>query len=188
MLIMTHKFSEHDQESRGDMNVSQAIRYKRAIRNFTDEALSKEEILLILNAGRRAQSSKNTQPWNFIAITDKVILSKLSECGYFASHLAGAALGVALVHADPGEKFQLMFDIGQCAAYMQLAAWELGIGSCLASIYQPDKAREILGYPQDMLLRIAISFGFPLDSDKLTKTPVKGGRRLLEEIIHWDKW
>ena len=55
-------------------------------------------------------------------------------------------LGVAIVHTDPGEKFQLMFDIGQTAAYMQLAALELGIGSCLASIYEPDKAREFAGF------------------------------------------
>lgn len=170
------------------MDVSQSIRYKRAIRVFTDQSLPQDAVLAILNAGRRAQSSKNTQPWNFIAITDKAILSALSECGYSAGHLAGAALGVAIIHPVPGEKFQLLFDIGQSAAYMQLAAWELSIGSCLASIYQPEKAREILGFPDDMLLRIAISFGYPEDTSLLTKTPVKGGRRPLEEIIHWNKW
>ena len=131
------------------MNVSEAIRLKRAVRKFTPDALPKETVLTILNAGRRAQSSKNTQPWHFIAITDRPILEALAECGNYAGHLAGAALGVAIVHSDPGEKFQLMFDIGQAAAYMQLAAWELGIGSCLASIYESDKARTILDFPQD---------------------------------------
>jgi nitroreductase len=170
------------------MEVSQAIRFKRAIRNFSDDPISVEVVLAILNAGRRAQSSKNSQPWHFIAITDKDILSALSECGYFAGHLAGASLGVAIIHQDPGEKFQLMFDIGQAAAYMQLAAWELGIGSCLASIYQPEKARQILGFPADLLLRIAISFGYPQDINLLTKTPQKGGRRNLNEIVHWNTW
>jgi nitroreductase len=170
------------------MHVSQAIRYKRAVRSFSDQALPQEAILAILNAGRRAQSSKNTQPWNFIAITDKKILINLSKCGNFAGHMAGAALGVAIIHQEPGERFQLMFDIGQTAAYMQLAAWELGIGSCLASIYQPDKAREILEFPPDLLLRIAISFGYPQDINIMTKTPQKGGRREMDEIVHWNKW
>jgi len=170
------------------MNVTEAIRLKRAVRKFTPDPLPKETILAILNAGRRAQSSKNTQPWHFIAITDKSTLNALAECGNYASHLAGAALGVAIVHADPGEKFQLMFDIGQAAAYMQLAAWELGIGSCLASIYEPDKARIILGFPQNLTLRIAISFGFPQDGDVLVNQPQKGGRKPLNEIIHWEKW
>ncbi len=170
------------------MNVSEAIQLKRAIRIFTNQSLPESSILTLLNAGRRAQSSKNTQPWNFIAITDKNTLKALAECGRSSSHLAGAALGVAIIHPDPGEMFQLMFDIGQAAAYMQLAALELGIGSCLASIYEPDKARELLGFPHDMLLRIAISFGYPQEVDLLTQKPKKGGRRPLDEIVHWNKW
>jgi len=170
------------------MNVSDAIRYKRAVRQFTDQPLPKEDMLAILNVGRRAQSSKNTQPWHFIAITDKTILKQLSECGQWAGHLAGAALGVAIVHLDPGEKFQTMFDIGQAAAYMQLAAWELGIGSCLASIYNTDQARQLLGFPEDLHLRIALSFGYPLEAADLTRPPKTGGRRPLAEVVHWDRW
>jgi nitroreductase len=170
------------------MNVSETIRLKRAIRQFAVQPLPESSVLTILNAGRRAQSSKNTQPWNFIAITDKAILKSLSECGAYASHLSGAAMGVAIIHPDPGEKFQLMFDIGQAAAYMQLAAWELGIGSCIASIYEPDKARKLLGFPNNMHLHIAMSFGYPQDAILMIRPPKKGGRRLLSEIVHWDTW
>jgi nitroreductase len=161
---------------------------KRAVRTFTTEPLPEEAIYAILNAGRRAQSSKNTQPWYFIAITDKAVLKQLAECGQWAGHLAGAALGVAIIHADPSQKFQIMFDIGQAAAYMQLAAWELGVGSCLASIYEADKARNILGFPDDLHLRIALSFGYPADQASLTRPPQKGGRRSLNEIAHLDHW
>ena len=175
-------------EGRICMNVSTAIRFKRAVRKFLPDGLPEGTILTILQAGRRAQSSKNTQPWHFIAITDKVILKALSECGDSAGHLAGAALGIAILHPDPAEKFQTMFDIGQAAAYMQLAAWELGVGSCLASIYDPDKARLLLGFPQAMFLRFAISFGYPQKLDALTNLPQKGGRRPLSEIVHWEKW
>ena len=97
-------------------------------------------------------------------------------------------MGVALVHPDPGEKFQLLFDIGQAAAYMQLAAWELGIGSCIASIYEPEKARTIFGFPEDLTMRIALSFGFPDEKDVLIDQPKKGGRKPLNDIVHWDKW
>jgi len=81
-----------------------------------------------------------------------------------------------------------LFDIGQAAAYMQLAAWELGIGSCLASIYEPDKARDLLGFPLDLFTRFAISFGYPQDAGLLTQVPKIGGRRPLSEIVHWNKW
>jgi len=170
------------------MNVSEAIRTKRAVRKFREEPLPEDVIHAILNAGRRAQSSKNTQPWHFIAIQDKAILKALSECGTWAGHLAGAALGVAILTPDPSEKFQIMFDAGQAAAYMQLAAWELGVGSVPASIYELDKAREILGFPPEWHLRIAFSFGYPAEEETLSTPPHKGGRRALEEVVHWERW
>jgi nitroreductase len=170
------------------MNVSETIRMKRAVRNFKDEPLPEDIIHAILNAGRRSQSSKNTQPWQFVAIQDKTTLKALSECGTWAGHLAGAALGVAILTPDPTEKFQIMFDAGQAAAYMQLAAWELGVGSVPASIYEPEKAREILGFPEDLHLRIALSFGYPAEEDVLSAAPQKGGRRELDDVVHWNKW
>jgi nitroreductase len=170
------------------MKVSDAIRLKRAIRKFQDKPLPEEVVRAILNAGRRSQSSKNEQGWNFIAIRNKTTLKALSECGAYAGHLAGAALGVAIVTPNPEGKFQDLFDAGQAAAYMQLAAWELGVGSCIASIYEPEKARAILGFPPEWHLRIALSFGYPADETKLSAPPKKGGRRPLAEVVHWEKW
>jgi nitroreductase len=170
------------------MDVSEAIRMKRAVRQFKDQPLSDEEVHAILKAGRRAQSSKNTQPWQFIAIRDKSILKSLSECGTYAGHLAGAALGVAILTPDPGQRFSIMLDAGQAAAYMQLAAWEMKIGSCLATIYDLQAARQLLGYPEQYHLYIAISFGYPVDEAYLTTPPQKGGRRPMDELIHWERW
>lgn len=170
------------------MNVADAIQLKRAVRKFQETPLPEEVVHAILNAGRRSQSSKNEQGWQFIAIRDKSILQALSKTGTYAGHLAGAAMGVAILTPNPEGKFQDLFDAGQCAAYMQLAAWELGVGSCLASIYEPELARQILGFPPGWHLRIALSFGYPADEAKLTSAPKQGGRRSLEEVVHWDKW
>jgi nitroreductase len=170
------------------MNVSEAVRTKRAVRKFSNDPLPEEAVQAILNAGRRSQSSKNTQAWQFIAIRDKSILKELSQCGEWAGHLAGAALGVAILTPDPEGKFQIMFDAGQSAAFMQLAAWELGIGSCPASIYEPEKARGILKFPAEWHLRIALSFGYPLDEEKMSAMPKKGGRMSLNEVVHWERW
>ena len=170
------------------MNVSDANRTKRAGRRFLDKTLGEDVVYAILNAGRRSQSSKNEQTWQFIAIQDKAILKAISECGQWAGHLAGAALGVAILTPDPLGKFQTMFDAGQAAAFMQLAAWELGVGSCPASIYEPEKAREILGFPAELHLHLALSFGYPADESKLFSAPKKGGRKELAELVHWNTW
>ena len=170
------------------MEVAEAIRTKRAVREFIEKDLPDEVVHAILNSGRRSQSSKNTQAWQFVAIRDKEILRSLSTCGEWAGHIAGAALSVAILIPDPDEKFQHLLDCGQAAAYMQLAAWELGVGSCPASIYQTEKAREILGFPAEWHLRLALSFGYPASETLITTPPQKGGRRDFEEMVHWDRW
>lgn len=170
------------------MNVLEAIQTKRAIRQFKPDPLSDETIQVILNAGRRAQSSKNTQPWRFIAITDRDILQKLSTLGTYAGHLAQAALGVAILTPDPTQRFSIMFDAGQAAAYMQLAAWECGVGSVPATIYEPEQARALLQFPEDWHLRICISFGYPSDPTLLSRPNQKGGREAFESVIHWNQW
>jgi nitroreductase len=171
-----------------EMKVVDAIRTKRAVRKFQDKPLPNDVTRAILNAGRRSQSSKNEQTWQFIAVQDKTVLKDLSECGTWAGHLAGAALGVAILTPDPAAKFQTMFDAGQAAAFMQLAAWELGVASCPASIYDFERARSLLGFPPEWHVRIALSFGFPADEEKLSAPPQKGGRRALDEVVHWEKW
>jgi len=170
------------------MNVSEAIRTKRAVRQFGAGALPEEVVHAILNAGRRSQSAKNLQPWHFIAIQDKPTLKKLSELGPYAGHIAGAALAVVIATPDPASRFSVMFDAGQSASYMQLAAWELGVGSCLATIYEANPARLLLGVPEDFFLNVAISFGYPLEPQVLTAPPKKGGRLAFEQIVHFDKW
>lgn len=170
------------------MEVLEATRTKRAVRSFEDRQLPESVIQKILNAGRRAQSAKNMQPWHFIAIQNKETLKALSELGDFAGHLAGAAVGVAIITPHPDQRFSVMFDAGQAAAYMQLTAWELGVGSCLATIYQPERARELLGFPNDLHIRIAISFGYPSVESNNLLPPRKHGRRKFEEVIHFDKW
>ncbi len=177
------------------MDVGEAIRTKRAVRRFAPPPLPEEVARAIHNAGRRAQSSKNTQPWQFVAVTDRATLQRLAGTGTYADHLAGAALGVVLVTAgapaapDAAETDGwVMFDLGQAASYMQLAAWELGVGSVIATIYEPEAARAILGIPANMHCDVALSFGYPADARDMAAAPRAGGRRPLEEMVHRERW
>jgi len=96
----------------------------------------------------------------------------------YAGHLAEAPFAIALI-ASTTEGF----DLGQAAAYMQLATWELGSGSCIASMWEPEKARAILGVPQDLHFDVAISFGYPLHGDERPSAPNPGGRKPFNEVV-----
>ncbi|MFI5272386.1 MAG: nitroreductase family protein [Ktedonobacterales bacterium] len=170
------------------MDVLEAMGTFRAIRGFRPEALPEQAVTTILNAGRRAQSSKNTQPWQFVAVTERETLQRLATTGDFAGHLAGAALGMALVGPRDDERMTwVMFDLGQVTAYMQLAAWALGIGSCIASVYRPDEAAAVLGIPPEYTCPLALSFGYPQPQER--ERPLRqGGRRPLDEVVHHERW
>jgi nitroreductase len=168
-----------------------AIASSRVIRQFSAEALAPEHLDRILHAGRRAGSSKNLQRWAFIVCRDRAHLRELSAAGPWAGHLAGAAVAIALVTPDPrapGASPSILFDLGQAAANMMLAAWELGIGSAPATVYEAELARRSLGYPQDQHCEYLLSFGYPADPAALTRPPKPGGRRPLREIVHEERW
>lgn len=170
------------------MNVIEAIRRKRAVRSYTEQPLPQEAVEQILYAGRRAQSSKNSQPWQFIAIRDRETLTALSTMGNYATYLPQAALAVAIVTPDPIAHYWVMFDAGQAAAYMQLAALELGVGSCIITLHRPEPSRELLGYPDDMHLTMVIAFGYPADPAAMEAPAKSGGRRPVEEIAHFERY
>jgi nitroreductase len=171
------------------MDVWDAIQSKRAIRDFKDEKLQPDEIERILNAGRRSQSSKNSQPWHFIAVQDKDRLQKVSQLGDWMGHVAGSALCVVIVVPEENERtIWHFFDAGQSASYMQLAATELGIGSCLGTIYQVQEAKDLLGIPADFQARLVISFGYPADETTLKRPLKSGGRNAMDDVVHWETW
>jgi nitroreductase len=168
-----------------------AIAARRAIRSFADRPIAPEHLDRILNAGRRAASSKNLQRWSFIVCRERAHLVELARVGPWAGHLAGAAAGIALVTPDPHRPdapLSIMFDLGQAADAMTLAAWEVGVGSVPATVYEHDLARELLGYPLDRHCEFLLSFGYPADPDDLTRPPRPGGRLPLAELVHDERW
>jgi nitroreductase len=172
-------------------DVWDAIRAKRMVRSFAPRPLAPEHVSRIVDAGRHAGSSKNQQAWDFIVVEDRARLAALANVGPYAGHVAGAAVVVALVTPDPtrpGASLSLVWDAGLAAENMLLAAWELGVGSCPATVYDQSVARTALEFPEDRWCGYVLSFGYPADPEDLTRPPKAGGRRPLEEVIHRETW
>ena len=173
------------------MSVWDAVNSKRVIRQFSDRPIEPEDLVRILNAGRRAASSKNLQRWQFVVCRDREHLEQLAKVGPWAGHLAGAAVAVALVTPDPkaaDSPLSVLFDLGMAADNMMLVAWELGIGSVPATVYEHDLARELLGYPEDHHCEYLLSFGHPADPADLDRPNRAGGRSALSDLLHDERW
>jgi nitroreductase len=173
------------------MDTWQAIDGHRAIRKFDGRPLQPVHLHRILDAGRRSGSSKNQQNWDFIVCTDRAHLAELAAVGPYAGHLAGAAAAIALVTPDPhtaDAPYSVMWDLGRAAQNMTLAAWELGIGSVPATVYDQDLAKRLLGLPADRWCEFLLSFGYPEKPEALTWAKRAGGRKSLEAIVNGERW
>ena len=173
------------------MNVFEAIRSNRSVRKFTNQPVSRDQIERIVDAGRLSGSAKNTQPWTYVVVTDRDTLLKLSECGPWCGHLAGAAFALVMVVdtlTDP-PTLTKPFDLGRSSQNMILAAWALGVASCMATIYEADRAREALDIPTEKTIPWAISFGYPEPAaDPRNRPARKSGRRALDDVVRWERW
>lgn len=172
------------------MEVWEAINGIRVIRDFAERPLSPEHELRILNAARRTGSSKNEQTWSFIVIHDRDQLQELTGVGKYADHLAGAAMAVALVTPDEsaGWRNTRMWDLGRAAQSMVLAAWELGVGSAPATVFEQALASRLLGLPDDRRCNYLLSFGYPAHPAELTAPNKGGGRKPLADVVHAERW
>jgi len=61
------------------MDVSQAIQKRVTIRKWKPIPVEKEKIVKVLEAGRRAPSWGNVQPWQFIVVQDKAKIEELAK-------------------------------------------------------------------------------------------------------------
>jgi nitroreductase len=169
------------------MDTYQTILSIRSVRRF-DLSRPIEEAALhrILQAGRMSGSSKDSQPWWFIVIRDRARLHAVAQTGNYAQHVAGAVLAIAIVF-DP-QFYRGEFDSGRAAQNMMLAAWNDGIGSCLASMHREDDCKAVLGVPSEYRLQHIISFGYPLPGEQTIPAAPQRPRKPLEEIVRQERW
>ncbi|MFL5927184.1 MAG: nitroreductase family protein [Gaiellaceae bacterium] len=170
------------------METWDAIRSRRDVRSFGDRPLSDDDLDRILEAGRRAPSSRNWQPWDFVVVTDRKQLVELAEVWQGAGHVARSAATIALIApiVEGGKQQIEFFDLGQAAVSMMIAAADLGIGSGHAAVRDQEVARRVLGFPEDRFCAHLIPLGDPADRPL---TPLRRpDRRPFDEVVHRGRW
>ena len=162
------------------MDTFTCIRTRREIREYLDKPIADESLLKILEAGRLAPSSKNSQPWHFVVIRNKETLGRIASLTPTGAHIGKAPLAVAVLM--DGAKLPEV-DGARAIQNMVLEAWDLGIGACWVTNFYEDGVKDILGAPQRMKLVTVIPFGYPKES----KTRRRKVRKSLEEIVSHEK-
>lgn len=165
------------------MDIVEAVLTLIAVKAYTDDPISDEDVHTILEAGRLTGSASNVQPWHFIVIRDPEMRVELGNRWQPSRYLAQSPVAIA-VFVEDNRGWGLM-DGARAIQSMLLAALGLGIGSTWTS--HPDfgdEVRDLLDVPDNLQFIGFVTLGYPAQPmGKGTKN-----RKPLKEIAHLEKF
>lgn len=165
------------------------IRKRKSVRSYADKPIPDEVIKELIEAARLAPSAKNLQEWKFIIVRDEETKEKLVEAAKGQRFIKEANVIIAGVATYTNYVMTngipaCHIDLAIAMEHIALAAAEKGIGTCWIGAFYQDKAKEILGVPDDCLIVALMTLGYPKEELK----PEEKSRKSLEEIICWEKF
>ncbi len=169
------------------MELFEALYTRRSIRAYTEEPISDDQVRKLLGAAMIAPSAGNEQPWQFVTITDRLLLEKLATVHPYVGMLRQAPLAI-LVCGDLSLEKYAGYWVIDCSAAIQnmlLAAHGLGLGAVWTGIYpmqeRVDAVRDIFQLPENIIPHSLIPIGHPaMDS--------KRQDRFKSERVHYNGW
>lgn len=177
------------------MDALECIRTRRSVRRFTAEAVTKEDILKVVESARFAPTWKNSQTVRYIAVLDTGVKDAIAARGvrgfeWNAKIIGGAPALILLTTVDgvsgydgdgsfstsKGTHWQ-SFDAGLAAEAFCLAAHEAGFGTVIMGLYDEAAVRAIAGVPDGQSVSALIAFGRPAEE------PPARTRKSAEELL-----
>ena len=163
------------------MDVFEAIENRRSVRSLVRTEIPMEDLLKIVDAGRRAPSGMNTQPREFIIITEPDTIEELSAAQGF---MRDASAIIAII-ADESRSRYWLEDVSASTENMLLAATALGYASCwvegtLSRV--EERMKKLLGVPTDKRLIVAIPLG------KAASEGMQANKKPLDDVVYYEKY
>jgi nitroreductase len=169
------------------MDAIKAIMTRRSIRRFKHRAVEENKIETLLRASMQAPSGHNLQPWHFIVITDRAILSAIPEFHPYAKMLNEAPAAI-MICGDTSIEESIEYINTDCSAATEnllLAAHDLGLGAVWLGIYPRERRvqeiRRLLAIPCQIIPIALVALGYAAED----KDPED---RFLPERVHRDRW
>lgn len=162
-------------------NAIEVLKSRRSIRTYAEKPVEVAIIEEIVDCARLAPTAMNDQPWDFVVLTSKQDLQRIPPMLGHAEFIANAAFAVLVLARETN------YAVEDCCAATEnllLAAEAHGLGSCWVAgtkqTYGPVVAKAF-GAPLDRQLIAIVSFGYPAEAPQMEK-------RLLSDVLHWDRY
>jgi nitroreductase len=170
------------------METMEAIFTRRSIREYSSQAVPDELVKKLLEAAMQAPSAGNQQPWHFVVVNERELLTALGDVLPFAKMLPSAQLGIVVCADLQLEKYRGFWvqDCSNATMNILLAAHDQGLGAVWTAIYPVEdrivSAKRILGLPEQVMPLCVVPIGYP------AFTPEPPARRYDETRLHHNRW
>ena len=173
------------------MDLLEAIKGRRSIREFKPDPVKDEDLKRILEAGRWAPSAGNCQPSEFVVVKDPTVKRRLATAALEETFIAEAPVVIVVCANVPrtswrygrrGEELYCIQDTAAATQNMLLAAYSLGYGTCWVGAFDDDAVAEVIRVPPGVRPVAIIPLGRPAER------PSPPSRRPLSEIVHENKF
>ncbi|MBA2720874.1 MAG: nitroreductase family protein [Chloroflexi bacterium] len=168
------------------------LRRTRQVREFERTPLDPAVLDALADVARWTGSSRNTQPWRFIVITEPATLRALHAAGLPQTRgLATATAAIAIVlSSDPARAVSDAYDDGRVAERILIGARMLDVGAGISWIREDVRpaAREILGLPGDRMVRTVVQLGRPTAAALASKSAPGEARLPRDVVVLHERW
>jgi nitroreductase len=164
------------------MNAIEALKTRRAVREYEKKPVPKAVLEDIVDCGRLAATARNIQPWDFVVVAEPTRLKALARATGVNGPFIGEAAACILVFCKDTKYY--LEDGSAATQNLIVAARAHGLGSCwVAGDKKPyaDEIRRMAGAPETHKLIALVPLGWPLEHPQPKKKP-------LSEVLHWESF
>jgi len=160
------------------------VKSRRSIRTYKEDPVNQSKVLKCLEAAIWAPSARNSQPWEFVVVTDTGTRRRLAEVHRWGRHMAESPV-VIVVLADPSKSPRhWRCDCGAAVQNLLLMAHAQGLGTCWIGVHDSEyeeEFRRVLNVPERYRVFCAVTLGYPAESPSKDREP-------LSSKVHWERY
>ncbi len=169
------------------MDVIPYIADRMSIRAYKPDLVEKEKIDRILEAGCRAPSAKNRQPWRFIVVQDQNVRTRIQLAAFGQDHVGQAPVIIAACTTNvdykmPNGQLSYPIDISFAVSFMMIQAEAENLGTCVVTTFDERDLKEILNIPYSMRVVMLLLAGYTAEK------PFPASRKPIQRMISKNHW
>lgn len=183
-FMMTACNSDRNGSKEQTQDALETIFARKSVRKYLPKPVEPEKTDLLLKAGMAAPTGKNTQPWEFVVVTDRAVLDSMAAALPYAKMLKEAPMAI-VVCGDVTKSSYWYIDCSAATENILLAAEALGLGAVWTATYpyddRMDAVKKYIGLPDHIASLCVVPVGYPA----VPQTPKN---KWNESKVHTNKW